>query len=124
MAVLVMILRKRKFNPTHIFIVALALSDILFSILIHPMLIATSFGVDSQALFGTNGCNWYGFIAVFFGGLSMWIHGSVAYTRFKLIVQSESEFWHKPRHNIILLILNISIAFIFAIGKGIEIEND
>ena len=111
-----MTLRKRKLNPTHIFIVALAVSDILFSILIHPMLIATAFGVDSRTLFGTTGCNWYGFVAVFFGGLSMWIHGSVSYTRFKIIVQPEAEFWHRPRHNVILLILNISIAFIFAIG--------
>ena len=34
------------------------------------------------------GCNWYGFGAVFFGGLSMCIHGTVAFTRYHIIVHS------------------------------------
>ena len=34
---------------------ALAISDTLFSVAIHPMLIATSFGVSPHELFGVSG---------------------------------------------------------------------
>ena len=68
LAIIVMLLRKQKIRLTHMFILVLAVSDFFFSILIHPMLIATSFGADTSSLFGTSGCHWYGFVAVFFGG--------------------------------------------------------
>ena len=58
LVILVMIYRKRKFKSTHIFIVALAVSDTLFSLAIHPMLIATSFGANSHELFGVSGKNY------------------------------------------------------------------
>lgn len=47
----------------------------------------------------------------------MWIHGSIAYTRYMIIVHAEDQFWHKPKHNYYLLLVNISIAFSFALGK-------
>ena len=34
-----------------VFIIALALADIMFSLIIHPMLIATSFGANPQYIF-------------------------------------------------------------------------
>ena len=55
LVILVIFFRKRKFKSTHIFIVALAISDTLFSVAIHPMLIATSFGVSPHELFGVSG---------------------------------------------------------------------
>ena len=55
MVIIVIFFRKRKFKSTHIFIVALAISDTLFSVAIHPMLIATSFGVSPHELFGVSG---------------------------------------------------------------------
>lgn len=88
LVIIVMSLRKRKFKSTHIFIVALAVSDTLFSLAIHPMLIATSFGINPHELFGEYGCNWYGFGAVLFGSLSMLVHGTVAFTRYRVIVHS------------------------------------
>lgn len=114
LAIIVMFLRKERFKLTHLFIMLLAVSDFFFSILIHPMLIATSFGADPLNLFGTNGCNWYGFVAVFFGGLSMWTHGSIAYTRYMIIVYPENQFWHKPKHNYSLVVINVCIALFFA----------
>jgi hypothetical protein len=33
------------------------------------------------------GCNWYGFGAIFFGCLSMLLHGTISYTRYKTIVR-------------------------------------
>ena len=55
LVILVVALRKRKFKPTYIFVVALAVSDTLFSISIHPLLIATAFGANSNDLFGIYG---------------------------------------------------------------------
>ena len=47
--------RTKRMKPTHWFIVALAISDIGLSLLVHPMLIATSFGADANRLFTTTG---------------------------------------------------------------------
>ena len=43
--------RKKRMKATHWFIIALAISDICFSLLLHPMIIATSFGADANRLF-------------------------------------------------------------------------
>ena len=48
-------LRPQKLRSTHILIIALAASDILFSLVIHPMLIATSFGANVSLLFSSSG---------------------------------------------------------------------
>ena len=55
LVVAVMMLRPQKIRSTHILIVALAASDILFSLVIHPMLIATSFGANTTTLFSHTG---------------------------------------------------------------------
>ena len=96
LVVIVIMLRPKKKNSIDIFVTALATSDILFSIAIHPMLIATSFGANVEVLFShtgmalfenqyltfVQGCNWSGFGAVFFGCISMVIHGSISVVRF------------------------------------------
>ena len=94
------------------------ISDALFSITIHPLLIAVNLGSDVHELFGKAGtyytfptrlyhtskdcnfvvsligCDWYAFGAVFFGSFSMCLHASVSFTRYKIIVCSgEREFW-------------------------------
>ena len=53
--VTVLWVRRKRMKATHWFIVALALSDICFSLLLHPMLVATSFGSDSSQLFSKAG---------------------------------------------------------------------
>ena len=53
--VIVLWVRRKRMKATHWFIVALALSDICFSLLLHPMLVATSFGSDSSQLFSKAG---------------------------------------------------------------------
>jgi len=78
LVVIVIMLRPKKKNSIDIFVIALATSDILFSVAIHPMLIATSFGANVEVLFSHTGCNWSGFGAVFFGCISMVIHGSIS----------------------------------------------
>ena len=55
LVILVLMLRRRKFVPTDVFIIALATTDIMFSLSIHPMLIATSFGANSYTIFTTTG---------------------------------------------------------------------
>jgi hypothetical protein len=45
-------------TSTDIFIIALATSDILFALAIHPMLIAASFGADVEVLFSSAGLNY------------------------------------------------------------------
>jgi hypothetical protein len=42
-------------RSTHILLVALAVSDICFSLAIHPMLAVTSFGTPAEQLFGHAG---------------------------------------------------------------------
>jgi len=42
-------------RSTHVLLIALAVSDICFSVAIHPMLVVTSFGIDSENLFGVTG---------------------------------------------------------------------
>ena len=49
----------RKISPSDVFIIALAATDIMFSLSIHPMLIATSFGANSYAIFTTTGQSYY-----------------------------------------------------------------
>lgn len=51
LVILVLKLRKRKLGPMEVFIIALALADIMFSLIIHPMLIATSFGANPHIIF-------------------------------------------------------------------------
>ena len=55
--VLLVLWIKRKSKTTHCFIGALAVSDICLSMTIHPMIIATSFGLDANELFTQNGKN-------------------------------------------------------------------
>ena len=55
LVLLVLIFRRKKLGPTDVFIIALAISDIMFSLSIHPMLIATSFGANSFTIFTTTG---------------------------------------------------------------------
>jgi hypothetical protein len=52
-------LRHQKITSTDIFIIALATSDILFALAIHPMLIAASFGADVEVLFSSAGWNYF-----------------------------------------------------------------
>ena len=59
LVILVVAYRKRKFKSTYIFVVALAVSDTFFSLAIHPMLIATAFGANSNDLFGIYGKHTY-----------------------------------------------------------------
>ena len=47
--------RKNRLKPCHVSIVALAVSDICFSLAIHPMLMATSFGVPATSIFSESG---------------------------------------------------------------------
>ena len=51
LVILVLMFRKRKLGSMEVFIIALALADIMFSLIIHPMLIATSFGANSRIIF-------------------------------------------------------------------------
>ena len=51
----VIMLRPQKINSMDIFIIALATSDMLFALVIHPMLIATSFGANVEVLFSSAG---------------------------------------------------------------------
>ena len=53
--ILVMLMRKRRCKSTHIFILTLAICDILYSSCIHPFLISVSFGADPHELFGIKG---------------------------------------------------------------------
>ncbi len=55
LVILVLMLRRRKLVPTDVFIIALASTDIMFSLSIHPMLIATSFGANSYTIFTVTG---------------------------------------------------------------------
>ena len=55
LVVAVIMLRPKKISSTDVFIIALAASDMLFALCIHPMLIATSFGADVSVLFSTAG---------------------------------------------------------------------
>ena len=43
--------RRKRMKATHWFIIALAFSDMCFSLFLHPMIIATSFGADAHKLF-------------------------------------------------------------------------
>merc|ERR1719471_1551792 len=88
----------------------------MFSLSIHPMLIATSFGANSYAIFTTTGCNWYGFGAMFFGCLSMVIHGSISLVRCLPIVQSDFGQQLSIRRTLLLLTINVIYSGTFAIA--------
>ena len=53
--IVVIFMRRKKMEATDVFIIALAISDMMFSLAIHPMLIATSFGADSYQIFSSSG---------------------------------------------------------------------
>ena len=63
------------------------------------------------------GCNWYGFGAMFFGCLSMVIHGSISLVR--CLPVTSSNFGHGPtiRSTILILAINIVYAGLFAMGE-------
>ena len=133
LVIVVIFLRRQKIEATDVFIIALAISDMMFSLAIHPMLIATSFGANSYQIFSssgegkvkvlyvivvsTPGCNWYGFGAMFFGCLSMVIHGSISLVRCLPIVQPYSVHQLSLRPTLLLLSLNVIYSGIFALGK-------
>ena len=52
---LTLLARRKRMKETDWFIMALAVSDISLSLLLHPMIIATSFGADANKLFTTTG---------------------------------------------------------------------
>ena len=55
LVIVVLFLRRKKMEATDVFIIALAISDMMFSLAIHPMLIATSFGANSYKIFSSSG---------------------------------------------------------------------
>ena len=55
LVIVVIFLRRKKMEATDVFIIALAISDMMFSLAIHPMLIATSFGANSYQIFSNSG---------------------------------------------------------------------
>ena len=55
LVIVVITLRRQKMEATDVFIIALAISDMMFSLAIHPMLIATSFGANSYQIFSSSG---------------------------------------------------------------------
>ena len=55
LVIVVIALRRKKMESTDVFIIALAVSDMMFSLSIHPMLIATSFGANSFSVFTPSG---------------------------------------------------------------------
>ena len=57
LVIVVITLRRKKLESTDVFIIALAVTDMMFSLAIHPMLIATSFGANSFSVFTTSGGN-------------------------------------------------------------------
>ena len=70
-----------------------------------------------------SGCNWYGFGAMFFGCLSMVIHGSISLVRCLPIV---SDFGHQLslRRTLLLLSGNVLYSGTFAIGEpSLEVCN-
>ena len=134
LVIVVIFLRRKKMEATDVFIIALAISDMMFSLAIHPMLIATSFGANSYQIFSssgevkvkipfiwiicfTPGCNWYGFGAMFFGCLSMVIHGSISLVRCLPIVKPYSVHQLSVRATLLLLSLNVLYSGIFALGR-------
>ena len=68
-------------------------------------------------LVSTSGCNWYGFGAMFFGCLSMVIHGSISLVRCLPIIQPYSVQRLSLRPTLLLLSLNVLYSGIFALGK-------
>ena len=117
-ALTVKCLSKRKLESINVLFVALSVSDTLLTILVHPMIIATSFGHDPQDLFSQAGCNWYGFAAVFFGGTNMCIHGTIAYSRYvNIMYYQERHSWKSLEIHLRVLVLCVATAFMFAIGN-------
>lgn len=111
-------LSNKKLQAINVLFVALSISDTLLTVLVHPMIIATSFGHDPKDLFSPVGCNWYGFAAVFFGGTNMCIHGTIAYSRYiNILYYKESHNWKSLETHIRILILCVAIAMFFAAGK-------
>ena len=47
----------------------------------------------------------------------MGLHGTIAFTRYKIIVNSGDEYWHEIKPNITMLAINIGVAFCVAVGK-------
>ena len=63
------------------------------------------------------GCNWYGFGAMFFGCLSMVIHGSISLVRCLPVINPDLGRQPSIRSTVILLLTNVIYAGIFALGE-------
>merc|ERR1719225_930713 len=100
-------------------LLVLAANDFSFSTLIHPMLIASLFGQDVSTFFNRTGCNWYGFGAVFFGCLSMIIHGVISIVRYHSVLNPPHLNKGANREfatAFLLIIISVFYAAIFAAG--------
>ena len=65
-----------------------------------------------------SGCNWYGFGAMFFGCLSMVIHGSISLVRCVPLVHPDFGYQQTIRSTVALLGTNVIYSGIFALGEG------
>ncbi|PRD22354.1 UNVERIFIED_CONTAM: Opsin-5 [Trichonephila clavipes] len=82
LVLLVMSFRKKKLRTFQMCLISMCISDLLFSICLHPMSIATALGYDAKRIFNHSGCLYFGIMALFFGTYDMVAHSLIAVLRY------------------------------------------
>ena len=97
--------------PTNMFILSLALTDLLMSVLVMPMKVV--FSIANQNYSGDGGCNFNGFIGYCLAGISLLTLTQIAVNRYYKIVKPSSYSKIYTRKNSIAMILAVWLLTFF-----------
>ncbi|GIY90546.1 hypothetical protein CDAR_562431 [Caerostris darwini] len=120
LVLLVMGVRKKKLRTFQLCLISMCVSDLLFSLCLHPMSIATALGYDAKRIFNHSGCMYFGIMALFFGTYDMVAHSLIAVLRYMNLCQPTGESISK-RCLLSLLVACVLYSLVWSIGPAFNL---
>ncbi|GIZ02036.1 hypothetical protein CEXT_205571 [Caerostris extrusa] len=120
LVLLVMGVRKKKLRTFQLCLISMCVSDLLFSLCLHPMSIATALGYDAKRIFSHSGCLYFGIMALFFGTYDMVAHSLIAVLRYMNLCQPTGESISK-RCLLSLLVACVLYSLVWSIGPAFNL---
>ncbi|GFT76402.1 opsin-5 [Nephila pilipes] len=120
LVLLVMSLRKKKLRTFQLCLISMCISDLLFSLCLHPMSIATALGYDAKSIFNQSGCLYFGIMALFFGTYDMVAHSLIAVLRYVNLCHPSGECVSR-RSLLSLLVVCVLYSMVWSIGPAFDL---
>ncbi|XP_055946668.1 opsin-5-like [Argiope bruennichi] len=114
-----MSVRKKKLRTFQLCLISMCVSDLLFSLCLHPMSIATALGYDAKRIFNHSGCMFFGIMALFFGTYDMVAHSLIAVLRYMNLCRLSGESLSK-RSLASLLVACVLYSMVWSIGPAFD----